>query len=80
MYVAVTDVKAESNYRLFLTFKNGEKKRFDMKPYLNLGVFNELKDMVKFNTVRVVFDTVEWDNEIDFDPEVLYQKGEPVIN
>jgi len=27
-----------------------------------------------FNTVKVHFDTIEWDNEANFDPE-LYLKG-----
>ncbi len=78
MYVAVSEVNPQNDYTLFLTFKNGEKKRFDMNPYLNLGLFKELKDIDKFKTVRVVFDAIEWDNELDFDPEVLYQKGEPM--
>ena len=28
-----------------------------------------------FNTVHKSFDTVEWDNEADFDPEILYEKS-----
>lgn len=78
MYPAVTDVTPEANYTLLLTFDNGERKRFDMKPFLNTGIFTELKDMAQFNTVHVNFDTVEWNNEADFDPEVLYQNSEHI--
>jgi hypothetical protein len=46
-----------------------------MKPYLNNGIFKELKDISLFNTVKVSFDTIEWDNEADFDPEFLYKES-----
>jgi hypothetical protein len=35
MYLAIKDVKPQDNYCLLLTFENGEKRKFDMKPYLN---------------------------------------------
>lgn len=78
MYLAVKDVKPQQGYKLFLTFENGEQKMFDMSPYLDLGIFQELKDVNLFNTVRVSFDSLEWDNEADFDPEVLYELGTKV--
>ena len=46
-----------------------------MKPYLDIGIFKELKDVSLFNTVRKSFDTIEWANEADFDPEILYKKS-----
>jgi hypothetical protein len=73
MYFAVTNVLPINDYNLILTFGNGEKRQFDMKPYLNDGIFQELKDIELFNSVRVCFDTIEWDNEADLDPEILYQ-------
>ncbi|MDB5191175.1 MAG: hypothetical protein JWQ96_738 [Segetibacter sp.] len=76
MYFAVTDVKPLTNYLLRLTFQNGEQKVFDMKPYLETGIFKALKDESIFNTAKVSFDTVEWINEADIDPETLYHDGE----
>ncbi len=78
MYPAVKEVRPGTDYTLLLTFDNGDKKRFDMKPYLDKGVFRELRDITKFNTVHVSFDTVEWENEADFDPEVLFNNSEVV--
>jgi hypothetical protein len=78
MYLAVKDVKPQADYLLLLTFENGEKRQFDVKPYLHLGVFQELKDERLFQTVRKSFDTIEWDNEADFDPEFLYEKSQKV--
>jgi hypothetical protein len=72
MYLAVKEVKPVENYLLLLTFENGEVRKFDMKPFLETGIFRELKDPSLFNTVRISFDSVEWDNEADVDPEILY--------
>jgi len=75
MYLAIKNVQPQDNYLLLLTFENGEKRQFDMKPYLNTGIFSELKDLKVFNTVRKSFDSIEWENEADIDPEILYQNS-----
>jgi len=75
MYLAIKSVQPLPNYNLILTFENGEKRQFDVNPFLNQGIFRELKDISKFNQVRVSFDTVEWENEADLDPEILYQQS-----
>ena len=75
MYLAVKDVKPLDNYFLLLKFENEEEKLFDVKPYLDFGKFQELKDKKLFNSVKVCFDSIEWDNRLDLDPELLYQKS-----
>ncbi len=75
MYLSVKNVVPKENYTLLLTFENDEQRRFDVKPYLDTGVFRELKDVELFNTVRVSFDTIEWKNEADLDPEFLYRNS-----
>jgi hypothetical protein len=75
MYLAVKQVIPQENYTLLLTFANNEERRFDVKPYLNVGIFSELKNVEMFNTVKVSFDTVAWQNEADLDPELLYSKS-----
>jgi hypothetical protein len=75
MYFAVKNVQPTDNYHLILTFENGDKRLFDMNPYLNIGIFQELKDKAEFKKVKVSFDSIEWENEADFDPEVLYQNS-----
>jgi hypothetical protein len=76
MYLAIINVKPQDNYLLLLTFENGEKRQFDLKPYLNIGIFKELRDPDLFKTVKTNFDSIEWANEADFDPEFLYQKSQ----
>ena len=78
MYLAVKDVKAMDNYKLILTFENNEKKLFDMIPYLELGVFKTLKNENLFKTVKVSFDTIEWSNGADIDPETLYENSHSI--
>ena len=58
---------------LILTFENNEVKIFDMIPYLDKGIFQELKDENLFKAVKVSFDSIEWPNEADIDPEILYE-------
>ncbi|MEO9004203.1 MAG: DUF2442 domain-containing protein [Ginsengibacter sp.] len=80
MFFAVTNVTPLDNYLLRLKFKNGEERIFDMKPYLETGIFKTLKDKKLFKTAKVSFDTVEWENEADIDPETLYHGGVSVKN
>ena len=72
MFFSVKAVQTMQDFLLRLTFKNGEVKIFDMKPYLEIGIFKELKDEGIFNTAKVSFDAAEWENEADIDPETLY--------
>ncbi|MBC3805689.1 MULTISPECIES: DUF2442 domain-containing protein [Acetobacterium] len=75
MYLAVIDVEPLNDYKLLLTFENGEKRIFDVSPYLDKGIFQELKNEEKFRTVRVSFDSIEWCNQADLDPEFLFEKS-----
>ncbi|HLG34645.1 MAG TPA: DUF2442 domain-containing protein [Bacteroidia bacterium] len=77
-YIGVRKVKPVEDYKLLLTFSNGEQRLFDMKPFLNKGIFKELRDMELFQTAHVSFDTVGWDNDADFDPEVLYMDSKRI--
>ena len=78
MYISVKSVRPLSEYQLLLTFENGEKKVFDMKPYLDKGIYKELKDENKFKTVRISFDSIEWFNKAYIDPEFLYEKSKKI--
>jgi hypothetical protein len=78
MYLSITNVKALKDYKLLLKFENDEERIFDITPYLEIGKFQELKDEQLFKTVRVSFDTIEWDNGLDLDPELLYEKSKSI--
>ena len=76
MYKAVIDVKPTHDKKIILTFENNEKRIFDVTPYLDFGIFKELKDPSMFKSVRVSFDSIEWANKADLDPELLYNKSQ----
>jgi hypothetical protein len=48
----VINVTPTNNYELILEFENGEIKKFDIKPYLNKGIFKRLKNKEEFKKVR----------------------------
>ena len=65
-------VKPNDDYTLTLTFANDEVKVFDVSPYLNIGVFRELKDISLFNSVKPFLGSIQWQNGQDFCPDTLY--------
>ena len=73
--MSVKKVKPVSDYNLELTFENRETRVFDLKPYLDTGLFKTLKDEKLFQMVKVSYDTIGWPNGVDLDPEVLYEKS-----
>ena len=68
----VIKVSPENNYILFLEFDNGEKKRFDVKPYIKGTWFNELNDLSYFKRVQPNGFNIEWPNGQDICPDDLY--------
>ena len=68
----VTNVKPEQNFTLLITFSNGEVKIFDVKPYLGIGIFSELKDLSVFNSVKPCLGSIQWSNGVDLCPDTLY--------
>ena len=66
------------DYQLDVTFTNGERRIFDVRPYLERGVFRLLKDKERFASARVVAGSVEWHGEIDLSYDTLYVEGAEV--
>jgi hypothetical protein len=63
------------NYELLLTFDNGERKRFDLSPYLNKGVFQELKNKTYLKKVENKGYFICWPHEQDLSSDTLYLEG-----
>ena len=75
----VTSVRALEDYELEVSFDNGESRRFDVKPYLDRGIFVRLRDQAAFRAVRVVASSVEWANGLDFSYDTLYVEAQPIV-
>jgi len=64
------------NYMLELQYENGEKRIFDVKPYMKGEWFGELKDISVFQTVKVAQNwTIEWSGGQDIEPKELYENS-----
>lgn len=71
----VLKVTAEENYCLVLEFTNGERREFDVSPYLEKGIFVQLKEKAYFQQARVSMGTVEWPRGQDFCPDTLFERS-----
>ena len=68
----VRSVQPLDDYKLRLTFTNGEIGVYDCTPLLDFGVFRELRDPEYFREARVFLETVAWPHEQDICPDTLY--------
>lgn len=71
MYWDVKTVKPLPNYRIYVEIEDGRNGIFDMKPYLDHGVFRELRDITYFNQAGIRFGVVTWPHQQDIAPETL---------
>ncbi len=74
----VVSAKANDDFTLDIQFNDGSLRKFDVKPYLNYPVFLELKDLGYFKNIKIVFGTVQWENEQDIAPDTLYMEGKHI--
>ncbi|MFI5393890.1 MAG: DUF2442 domain-containing protein [Candidatus Binatia bacterium] len=74
----VRSVCALDDYELEVSFDNGESRKFDVKPYLDRGIFVRLRDLAVFRAARVVAGSVEWPNGLDLSYDTLYIEGQPI--
>jgi hypothetical protein len=63
-----------SDYRLKVTFENGETKIFDVKPYLKDDFWKPLNDKALFESVYVD-GSIAWSENLDIAPEEVWHKS-----
>ena len=69
----VKQVETLSDYTLLLTFQNGERKSYDVKPLLKIPMYRNLEKV--FSAATVQFGTVVWPGDLDISPDTLYLQG-----
>ena len=74
----VEKVEPTDNFELIVTFTNGEVRQFDVKPYMDKGIFTELKDPSYFQSVRAVAGSIEWPHQQDFSYDTVYLTSTPM--
>lgn len=72
----VKGVEALADHWIELHFDNGEIRRFNTGPYLEKGIFRELKNTMYFKKVQPFMGTIQWPNGQDFCPDSLYECSE----
>jgi hypothetical protein len=78
MYWDFKTVKPLPDFRIYVEIEDGRKDIFDLNPYLDHGIFRELRDVHYFNQVGIQFGAVTWPNEQDIAPETLLAEMLPV--
>lgn len=73
----VLDVHPLDDFVLRLVFEGGDVRDFDLKPYLDFGVFAELRDETYFREAYVEFGSVEWPNGQGLSYDTLYLDSKP---
>jgi hypothetical protein len=71
MYWDVKLVKPLPDYRIYVEIEDERKGIFDLKLYLDHGVFRELRNVNYFNQVGILFGAVTWPHDQDIAPETL---------
>lgn len=78
MLLDIIRVQPGPHYTLMLEFENGEKRRFNMAPYIEQKPWLRLKPTPLFQRAFVENGTVAWPGNIDIDPETLYELSEVI--
>ncbi len=73
----VVMVEPRSDHTLWLEFENGERRIFDMKPFLGRKPFQALAALPRFMQASVEFGTVVWPGNLDIAPETLLLRSVP---
>ena len=73
--IKIKKIDILDDYQLKLLFDNNEIKVFDLKPYLDKGVFQELKDKNYFKLVKNKGYYIEWPHEQDLSSDTLFIEG-----
>ena len=73
--LTITAAEYIEDYKLRLTFNNGEVRIVDFVPLMQKGICKKLQDKDYFRAFTLDPFTVDWNNEIGFAPEYLYEIG-----
>lgn len=74
----VVEFEILADYKIKVTLSNGETGIFSVAPYLDRGIFTELKDYNYFKNARLEYGTICWAHGQDFSPETIEIKMEKI--
>lgn len=73
----IIDLTPTKDYKLILIYDSGERKIFDVTPYINGDWYKELLSIDYFLSVKIICDGIgiEWPNGQDISPHELYENS-----
>lgn len=77
IYPIAKAVEPLENYKILVTFDNGERRIYDATPLIKGEWFGKLRDKKLFNTIHIAFPSVAWDGGQDIAPDELYCASRP---
>lgn len=69
--IKVISVEPMEGYKLRIQLSDGKIGVFDVSPYLDRGVFCELRDAEYFRRVKLAFGGIMWPHEQDFSADTI---------
>ncbi len=66
MLQSITEFEILPEHKIKIVLSNGKHGIFDVKPYLDKGIFTELKDYNYFRNAHIEYGTITWQNGQDF--------------
>ncbi len=72
------EVKPLEGFLLYIKFKNGEEKIYDMNEMLKFDYYKNLRDKEIFKTVKTSGVTLIWKTGEDIAPEKIYFDSIPI--
>ena len=72
-------VEPLEGFLLYIKFKNGEEKIYDMNEMLNFEYYKNLRNKENFKTVTVSGITLLWATGEDIAPEKIYFNSIPLV-
>ncbi|OQX80176.1 MAG: hypothetical protein B6D64_03600 [Bacteroidetes bacterium 4484_276] len=67
----VISVEPKESHILFIRLSNGKEGEFDVTPYLDRGIFTELKNESYFKQASPCFYGIAWPQQQDFSADTI---------
>ena len=78
--LCVNKVHYFSDYKLYVELSSGVAGYFDVSPYLNKGIFTQLKEVDYLQLVKTDTFGVYWPKGQDFSADTIQHELQPIID
>ncbi len=74
----IADLSTTDNFELVVTYKTGETRKFDASQLFKYKIYEPLKNKGFFKLAKFDNMCVYWNDDIDLDPDWLYNDSVPL--